>query len=152
MFFMGIEGETYEQTADGPKLLDKITNSKDGLTMTQELAKYLINPGGNHPVMITDDYFTGSENAPGDIEATKELEPYLIDEVWPNFTYTSEENDQVSVLKADINKYVQEMQAKFITGETSLSEWDSYVSTIEKMGLEDFMNIQQKAYERYKDK
>lgn len=151
MFFMGIEGETFEQTADGPKLLDKITNSKDGLTMTQELAKYLINPGGNHPVMITDDYFTGSENAPGDIEATKELEPYLIDEVWPNFTYTAEENDQVSVLKADIDKYVQEMQAKFITGETPLTEWDSYVGTIEKMGLKDFMELQQKAYERYKD-
>ncbi|MEK5069446.1 extracellular solute-binding protein [Sporosarcina sp. FSL K6-1508] len=149
MFFMGIEGETYEQTANGPVLLDKITDSPDGLTMTQELAKYLINPGGNHPVMVTDDYFTGSENAATDKEATKVLEPYLIDEVWPSFTYTAKENDNMSILAADLGKYVTEMQAKFITGDTSFSKWDEYVKTIEKMGLEEYMKIEQGAYERY---
>ena len=141
MFFMGIEGETYEQTANGPKLLRQNYNSPDGLTMTQELAKYLINPGGNHPVMVTDDYFTGSENAASDKEATKVLAPYLIDEVWPSFTYTAEENDNMSILAADIGKYVNEMQAKFITGDTPLTEWDEYVKTIEKIGLEKYMKF-----------
>lgn len=151
MFFMGIEDETYEMTDEGPKLMDHITNSAEGLTLTQELAKYLINPGGNHPVMVTDDYFTGSENAPTDIEATETLAPYLIDEVWPSFTYTADENDDMTILAADIGKYVSEMQAQFITGELELSdaEWDKYIKTIEDMGLEDYMNIQQAAYERY---
>ena len=151
MFFMGIEGETYEETADGPKLLDKITNSPDGLTMTQELAKYLINPGGNHPVMVTDDYFTGSENAPTDKEATDILAPYLIDEVWPNFTYTTEESTKMSALTVDIDKYVFESQAKFITGETPFSEWDNYVKTVEKIGVEEYMEIQKAAHQRYLD-
>lgn len=151
MFFMGIEDETFEMTADGPELMDHITNSKDGLTLTQELAKYLINPGGNHPVMVTDDYFTGSENAPTDIEATKVLEPYLIDEVWPSFTYTEEESNDMSILSADLGKYVDEMQAEFITGETELTDdtWESYVKEIEGMKLDEYMKIQQAAYERY---
>lgn len=150
MFFMGIEGVTYEETPDGPKLLDEITDNPDGLTMTQALAQYIINPGGNHPVMVTDDYFTGSENAPADKEAAEKLDPYLIDEIWPSFTYTVEENDRITILEADLSKYVSEMQAGFITGEVDFSEWDNYIDEIKNMGLDEYMEIQQAAYERYK--
>src|SRR5699024_5146218 len=54
MFFMGIEGVTYEETEVGPALKDEITDNPDGLTLTQALAEYIINPGGNDPVMVTD--------------------------------------------------------------------------------------------------
>src|SRR5690625_5765607 len=74
--------------------------------------------------MVTDEYFTGSENAPEDQEAAELLEPYLIDEIWPSFTYDAEENDEISILEADLEKYITEMQAAFITGETDFSEWD----------------------------
>lgn len=151
MFFMGVEGVTYEETADGPKLKEEITNHPDGLTLTQALAEYIINPGGNHPVVVTDDYFTGSENAPTDKEAVEILDPYLVDEIWPEFTYTAEENDQITILETDLDKYVSEMQAAFITGEKDFSEWDKYVETIEKMGLDEYMEIQQKAYDRYQE-
>ncbi|MFC0302594.1 extracellular solute-binding protein [Virgibacillus soli] len=150
MFFMGIEGVTYEETAEGPKLKEEITNHPDGLTLTQALAEYIINPGGNHPVMVTDDYFTGSENAPTDKEATENLMPYLIDEVWPSFTYTPEENEKMAILETDLSKYVSEMQAQFITGEADFSEWDAYVEQIEKMRLDEYMEIQKEAYKRYK--
>ncbi|MFD1385761.1 extracellular solute-binding protein [Oceanobacillus oncorhynchi subsp. oncorhynchi] len=151
MFFMGIEGETYEETEDGPKLTEEITDNPDGLTLTQALAKYIINPGGNHPVIVTDEYFTGSENAPADVEAAEQLEPYLIDEIWPAFTYTAEENDRIAVLETDLQKYVEEMQAGFITGENDFSEWDAYVETIQEMGYDEYMEIQQAAYERYQE-
>src|SRR5699024_7848152 len=90
IIFINIKDVTYEETAASPELKEEITNNPDGLTLTQALAEYIINPGGNHPVMVTDDYFTGSENAPTDIEAAEDLEPYLIDEIWPAFTYTAE--------------------------------------------------------------
>ncbi|WP_080875261.1 extracellular solute-binding protein [Oceanobacillus timonensis] len=151
MFFMGIEGETYEETEEGPTLTEEITNNPDGLTLTQALAEYIINPGGNHPVIVTDEYFTGSENAPTDVEAAEQIEPYLIDEIWPAFTYTEEENDRIAVLETDLEKYVEEMQAGFITGENDFSEWDAYVETIQEMGYDEYMEIQQAAYERYKE-
>ena len=102
-------------------------------------------------MMITDDYFTGSENAPTDKEAAEALAPYLIDEVWPAFTYTAEENDTISVLETDIEKYVDEMQAAFITGEKDFSEWDDYVKELENMRLDEYMDIQKAAYDRYKE-
>ncbi|WP_152657899.1 extracellular solute-binding protein [Oceanobacillus sp. CFH 90083] len=151
MFFMGIEGVTYEETEEGPKLTEEMTNNPDGLTLTQALAEYIINPGGNHPVIITDEFFTGSENAPTDVEAAEQLEPYLIDEIWPAFTYTAEENDRITVLETDLQKYVEEMQAGFITGEIDFSDWDTYVDTIKEMGYDEYMEIQQAAYERYKE-
>lgn len=151
MFFMGIEGVTYEETEEGPKLTEEITDNPDGLTLTQALAEYIINPGGNHPVIITDDFFTGSENAPTDVEAAEQLEPYLIEEIWPAFTYTAEENDRITVLETDLQKYVEEMQAGFITGENDFSEWDAYVETVKNMGYDEYMEIQQAAYERYKE-
>ncbi len=151
MFFMGIEGVTYEETEEGPKLTEEITDNSEGLTLTQALAEYIINPGGNHPVIITDDFFTGSENAPTDVEAAEQLEPYLIEEIWPAFTYTAEENDRIAVLETDLQKYVEEMQAGFITGENDFSEWDAYVETVKNMGYDEYMEIQQAAYERYKE-
>lgn len=151
MFFMGIEGVTYEETEDGPQLLEEITNDPDGLTLTQALAKYIINPGGNHPVMITDDYFTGSENSPLDKDAAEHIDPYLIEEIWPSFTYTEEESADITILEADLDKYISEMQAAFITGEQDFDQWDSYVETVENMKLDEYMEIQQAAYERYQE-
>src|SRR5699024_9357115 len=151
MFFMGIEGVTYEETEDGPKLKEEITDNPDGLTLTQALAQYIINPGGNHPVMVTDDYFTGAENNPLDHEAAEMLDEYLIDEIWPAFTYTADENKRISILATDLEKYVSEMQAQFITGEISFDKWDDYVKEVEKIGVEEYMEIQEAAYDRYLD-
>lgn len=147
-FNMGVEGETYEETDDGPELKDEITDNDDGLTTTQAMAEYLIAPGGGHPGIIKEDYFNGSEASSEDLDAADDLESDLPDEIWPTFTYTEEESKELESLE-DISKYVEEMQDKFIAGEESFEEWDNYIDELEKMGLEDFMEIQEAALERY---
>lgn len=150
LFFMGLEGETFEETPEGEfKFMDKITNSEEGLTFEQEASKYLTWSGGGYPSVATQKYFKGAESSPKSIEAAETLEPYLIDDIWPSFIYTKEETDQLASFGADIDKYVAEMQDKFITGDVSLSEWDHYVKTIEDMNLEEYMKIKTDAYERY---
>lgn len=42
------------------------------------------------------------------------------------------------------------MTLKFIFGDADISQFDEYVSNIEKMGLERALEIQNAAYERYK--
>ncbi|GAQ16937.1 ABC transporter substrate-binding protein [Oceanobacillus picturae] len=150
MFFMGVEGETYEVTDDGEsEYAEHITNDPDGLTFEQALRPYITWLGGGYPALVQSENFKGAENSPEAIEATKRLEPDMIDEVWPSFPYTVEENQRLSALKADIEKYVIEMQDKFIAGEESFDGWDKYVETLESMGLDEYMEIQQAAYERY---
>lgn len=149
LYYMGIEGETYQKTEDGKfEYTDKITNSKEGLTKEQEIAKYLAWLGGIQGI-IKKEYFQGSESSPGSLEATKKLKPYVPEEIWPGFTYTEEESKVLSSSGADIDKYVEEMRDKFISGDVPFSEWDKYVKTIEDMGLEEYMEIKQAAYERY---
>ncbi|MFC4404113.1 extracellular solute-binding protein [Gracilibacillus xinjiangensis] len=152
LFFMGIEGETYQETEDGEvEYLDKITNSPDGLTMEQELAKYMTWLGGGYPGIVKKDYFKGAESLPSAIEAAERLDPYLPEQLIPAFTFTEEESSRFSALAADIEKYVEETQDKLITGEISFAEWDNYIQTLHDMGLEEYMEIQNAAYERYKN-
>ena len=150
LYYMGVEGETYEETSEGEyQYLDKITNSSEGLTFEQELSKYLTWLGGIMGI-IKEEYFHGSESSPGSLEATEKIAPYVPEVIWPGFTYTNEENKVLSSTGADIDKYVEEMRDKFISGDASFSEWDNYVETIENMGLDEYMEIQQEAYNRFK--
>ncbi|MBP1916256.1 putative aldouronate transport system substrate-binding protein [Lederbergia galactosidilyticus] len=152
LFFMGLEGETFEEDENGDiQYVDKITNSPDGLTMEQELSKYITWIGGGYPGIVREETFKGSESLPQSLEAAEILRPNMLEEVWPSFTYTVEENNKLSSLQADIHKYVDEMQDKFITGTEPLAKWDEYVKKVEKMGLKEYMEIQKSAYERYKD-
>lgn len=152
LFFMGVEGVTYEVNADGdPEYLDEIENNPEGLTFAEALSKYMTWSGGGYPGIVMEDYFKGAESMEPSVVATEELIDDFPDEIWPKFTFTIEENKELSALAGDIEKYVTEMRDKFITGNVSIDEWDEYVSEIEKMGLDKYMEIQEKAYERYKN-
>lgn len=151
LLFMGVEGETYEETEDGElQYVDEITDNKEGLTFEQALKPYITWLGGGYPGFVESKYWKGAENSAASVEATKIIEPDIIEETWPSFAYTEVESQKITTLKADIEKYVDEMEDKFIFGETSFSEWDNYLETIDKMGLDEYMEIQNNAYERYK--
>ncbi|PAV31240.1 ABC transporter substrate-binding protein [Virgibacillus profundi] len=151
LFFMGIEGETFETDEEGNRdYVDEIENNPDGLSMEQAVSQYLTYPGGFYPALVKEEFFIGSENTEMSWDAVETLEPYMIEEVWPEFTFTDEEGKTMNTLGADMHKYVNEMTDKFVTGEVPFSEWDNYVETIKDMNLEKYMEIQQAAYERFK--
>ena len=52
----------------------------------------------------------------------------------------------------DINTYVGEMRAKYITGEESLDTFDDFVETMLSMRLERAIEIQTAGYDRYKSR
>src|SRR5699024_8086403 len=152
MYFMGEEGVTYEETDDGDvEYVDDILHSDDGLSMEQNLKPHITWLGGGYPGIVKEDYFKGAESKKEGIEAAEKLEPYLVEDRFPSFTYTPEENKRMSILSSDIEKYADEMLDKFVVGEKSFDEWDDYVDTITKMGLEEYMEIKQSAYERFID-
>ena len=53
------------------------------------------------------------------------------------------------MLQADIDTYLSDMTAKFITGEVGFDQWDSYKAQIDKMGLEEYREITQRALDTY---
>lgn len=69
---------------------------------------------------------------------------------FPLVQFTIEEMDRISILTTDITTYVQEMEAKFITGSEDFSKWDDYINTLNNMNIEELIEIHQKAYDRFK--
>lgn len=151
MFFMGFEGQSYEVTPSGEFAYTKeITENPNGLTFEQALVKYVVWPGGGYPNIVRQKFFKGAESQPEAVQAAERFAKHLPEEIWPAFNFTEQENDQMATLGADINNYVTEMQAKFVSGRASFDEWDQYIDTLKKMGLDQYMKKYKSAYERYK--
>ena len=106
--------------------------------------------GGSYPGWVTERWFGGVESSPQAVESSKAMEPYALKEVWSAFTFTPEESDVLGTVGAEIGKYLDESRSGFITGQLPLSEWDSFVETLENIGLTEFLEIQQAAYDRRK--
>jgi len=148
--FLGVEGKTFEEDSNGElQFIDEITDNPEGLTFDQAVAQYLTYPGGGHPGFMKKEYNRASENQSAAVEAMDKAEPYLVDELWPDFTYTDEEYKELETFQTDMNSYIDEMQAKFITGDVPFSEWDNYVAELEKIGSEEYLEIQEAALNRY---
>lgn len=153
LFFMGKEGVTYETKPDGSvDFVDAIKNNPNGLNFDQSVSKYLTWPGGGYAGIVRKKYFRGSEGSAASLAAAEKLKPHFPKEIWSSFSFTADETDTLTTLGNDILTYTGEMRVKFITGKIPFSEWDSYVSELNKMGLKKYMDIYEAAYARYQKK
>lgn len=100
---------------------------------------------------VIDKYYSKSEQ---DLlsDALKEAySPYLLEPL-PLMNFTPEESKRLSTLSTDISKLVYEQKAKWCTGQGDIdAEWDNYVASLNKLGLEEYMKIYNTAYDRYKN-
>ena len=65
-------------------------------------------------------------------------------------TYTTEESEVISQYKADLDTYVTECLAKFITGSMDVDkDYDSFAAQLEEMGANEIKEVYQAAYERF---
>ena len=81
-----------------------------------------------------------------------------INNLWPyaetpfdlnTLVLTQDESDTYNDAFTDINAYITESTAKFITGELDVAaEWDNFIKDLEKMGLQDIIDVYQAAYDR----
>lgn len=151
LMYLGIEDESYVEENGEYRYSDKVLNSKTNPDET--IREYAPGGGIDPPAVTKQDFFQGSESHEDSVNAAERIEPYLPEEVWPEFTYTKEENDFMNSVGNDIQKYTTEMRDKFIAGSESLDDknWENYVKTLKDMNLEEYMEIVKTAYERYKN-
>lgn len=149
-YFMGVKGETYEIAEDGtPQFTDFVKANPDGLNMEEALGSYVCWSGGANP-SVADDLHFGNHLIPETtVNAANALMPYTPEEVWGVFNYSVEDAERLSVLTTDIDNYISDMTARFITGEESLDKWDEYKAQIERMGLEEYKEIVQRTLDNY---
>ena len=70
---------------------------------------------------------------------------YQKDQAYAYPTFSVEDSQKVTDIRRDLDVYLREMEAKFITGEMPFSRWDEYVTTCEKMRIKELEALFQKA-------
>lgn len=141
----GVDGKTMTFDAAGkPQYVDGILNSPDGSGTA--IGQFTIWPGGGAPQWLNDNnsIAVASERTKA---AQVALDPYLPENIYAEPLFEQEVNDRLAVLQTDITTYLKEATAKFVRGDLSFDNWDTYVSTLEKIGIEEWVGIYQTAYD-----
>lgn len=81
-------------------------------------------------------------------ETEAKITPYA-EVPFPLVYLTKDQQDKVAAVSTDLETYVEQMEAKFITGVEPLENWDKYVKTIESMNLKEYVDVYKTAYERW---
>ena len=86
-------------------------------------------------------------------QSIKNIFPYMV-ESFPatSLKFNDEESEIIANKYTDIQTYVNQQLAKFITGTEPLSKWDEYVAQVKKMGIDDVVKVYQAAYDRLNSK
>lgn len=82
-------------------------------------------------------------------ETNEKIEPFA-KVTFPLLYLTTEESEKVRDIGTDLKAYVEQMEAKFITGLEPIENWDKYVQTIESMNVDTYVEVYQGAYDRWK--
>ncbi len=151
--FYGIEGESYTKDANGYEFTDLIRHDANGVSASDKIAEYTLKASeffGYYnwayavPLVKTDD-----PDAP-DLNALQEVWKVNTDLVLPtNMTMTPEETSEYYSYFTDIQTMVGEFTAKAIMGSEDLSQFDSFVTSLNNIGLDRCIAIQQDALDRY---
>lgn len=71
--------------------------------------------------------------------------------ILPVLKYTADEQEIRDEVRNLVKGYVRETLAQFVTGALDIDkDWDAYVKELEKMGLQDWIDVAQTAYDRVK--
>ncbi len=141
------EGTVWYKAEDGHRIgnYDFRFKNPNGLSSATVLAKYWVK---TPPVFV--------EAAQVEQADANKQESYKI---WSQYkptnflpgrlTLTTDEGNEYASKYTDIETYVQECNVKFIMGQMSLDDYDSYRDTLRSMGIEDCIALKQAALERY---
>lgn len=153
----GIEGVSYEMKDGWPEYtqerVDKIISGDtvdverhrmlngpfavDSYTRTASKRNYTLKEGEVDQILVALDIWAKNGTTPAGLPPTTLLP------------------DEASVYAAKFNEvstYTDEMFAKFIMGQESLDNFDKYVEVLYSLGLQDVLDIQSAALERYQNR
>lgn len=83
------------------------------------------------------------------MEQTVPYDGFEPEKTVPPMIFTDEENSEVSIIETEVVKLIKEQRALFIMGQKNLdSDWESYVSALDQLGLPRMIEIYNTAYTR----
>lgn len=149
----GKEGLSYTMENNEPVFTDYINNNSNGKKRNEMIALTCGVRDSQFPMAQTWDFYKQTLY-PWGIES---IETWINDApdtsgIMPPITRTSEETEDYVKYLNPIITYVMEEANKVITGKADIDSWDSVVEKIKTMNIDRILEIQNDAYNRYKDR
>ncbi|MFC5651184.1 ABC transporter substrate-binding protein [Paenibacillus solisilvae] len=151
LFNFGTEGKSYNLVDGYPKWTDDISKNANGLPVQQAMARHN-RASWDGPFVQDKRYLEQYLALPQQKDAVKVWSEPSNEKKMPLVTPTKDESSRFASIMADINTYKDEMFNKFVMGAEPIDSFDNYVQTIQSMGLDEALKIQQAALERYNNR
>lgn len=148
----GLEGKSYKQDNGKKAFTDEVFKNQEGFEPTEAVKKYALPTSGMVKVMDYNAWAAFELRYPEAVEAN---------DIWfkadrslllPPLSLNGEESQKLGGIMSEVNTYVKEMWIKFIMGTEPIENYDKFVATLKKMGIEDAIKVQQSAYDRYQNR
>ncbi|GAA4835517.1 extracellular solute-binding protein [Luteimicrobium xylanilyticum] len=151
----GVEGQTYTKSSDGKRTLAKDVdwNGLNPGAKKQLNADFGYSNGvfllanGSTKDLLQSVMSDETKKWTNEVLAKKKVLP-----VQPAAQLNEDELEQTSLVDSQIKDAVMAATAKFITGQTPLSDWDKYVAQIKGLGADQLIDTYNTAYQRTQDK
>lgn len=151
--WLGIEGQDWQYTDNEKTTYARIV-PPDIKASEIEYAEKYVSPGWG-PCKLVMLAMPEKEKNPGQYMKASQSKANYFPYMEPGFKnnylkYTPEEQERLKILENDIDSYTKQMEAKFVTGQEKIENWDKYVQKLKEMGVDELIKIKQDAYGRYK--
>ncbi|GHV55134.1 sugar ABC transporter permease [Spirochaetia bacterium] len=150
LFNFGVEGQSYTMVNGYPTYTPAILKNPDNKTPGQMIATYA--RASYFGPMIQDRRYLEQYLAWPEQRTTAELwmpNDVILAHKLPPLTPTPEESNEFARIMNEINTYTGEMAWKFILGTESFNNYDAFVNTIKRMGIERAIEIYNGALDRF---
>ncbi len=150
-FNWGEEGVSYTMENGKPQYTELILKNPEGKSVDTVLANFAMTAIKGPAMLVQDpEYMLQYYSMPQQQQAMEAWEDKDYENrSFPTVSYTSEESQQLTAILADLETYVEQTSMKFIIGTESFDNWDNFVKTCSSMNVENAIQIQQAAVDRY---
>lgn len=149
MYNYGPEGDAYHLEGDKVVLEDFVLNNEYGVDVSSFLRMYC--PYGSFAGVYLrsrlTDYSSQLQIDAAQVWTASNDGAYIISD---GVTLDAASNETLASLAADITTYADTCIPKFIMGDMDIeTEWDTYLASLEQMGIAECIQLEQAAYDAY---
>ncbi|MCR2804705.1 extracellular solute-binding protein [Paenibacillus soyae] len=145
----GIEGEAWKWRDESKTVWDRLV--PEGMKANEFRAKNTPDVGTPIPLLKSKELNDKQSDVLAAIlnEQAEKLTAFAKSPM-PLLFLTEEEENRINILKNDLLIYISQMEAKFVLGKEKLENWDEYLATLKKLNVDEYVEIYQRAYDRWK--
>ena len=146
----GKEGLSFDYVDGEPVFNDYIFNNPNGKTSAHMFGLTCGVQSSNFPMIQTWDFYKQTLQ-PWGVEA---IQNWVADDadtsrILPALSLTGDESETYSRIMNTVKTYMLEEANKVITGRASVADWDAVINQMKNVGIEEAIEIQNAAYQRY---